>query len=424
MNMFQKVYYFFSQYAGPEERRVGSLLQQVTERDSVAKRTQQLEAMLQRDAAVTNIWSEHRYKNYQYLTKKKRRELYANLALIHDDFTAFYNMNTPSRDQVLNALQQLGIDPSLAASHVEQFSYMMAIMHYAAPQRGRYIYRASSSFGRLLHNPASEQLEGDCNQIVTLYTELYAKKFPIGDISLVVFPGHVAIRFFGVDIEATNGRFTRYDKPDQSIVPITELVSINLLDTTDSHFATARVTPEAFLESARLAYVLSSHRKIVKKNLEVAYQKMVHHLMQHQQFPRALSYAKQSKDYELIQAVAHNGTVHELTNKNYKAARRFASQSERRQELLKTINNHEAVQLFNTHQYEAARKLYDHIGDSEMVLRCYRALFSEEQQKLGKIETADDVKAQAKTVRRMERYAKLSQDASLISYAKSISKYL
>ena len=60
----------------------------------------------------------------------------------------------------------------------------------------------SSTFGKLLRNPNRESLIGDCNQIVTLYIALFALKFDVQLLQLKTYPGHVALHFDGIDVEA------------------------------------------------------------------------------------------------------------------------------------------------------------------------------------------------------------------------------
>lgn len=424
MNIFQKIIYVFLPYTDPRERRVAAFFRRVSERDSPHKLEKPLRKLLQRDIAVVNLWTEHRYKNYRYLTKRTRRELYQNLARIHEDFAAFEAEYKNDTAVLISNLRQMGVDTAQLSTKQAELGYLEAIMRYLTPRAGRYEYQTSSSFGKLLRDPSKESLIGDCNQIVTLYLSLYAARYDISDLALTVFPGHVALHFYGVDVEATSGRFTLYDKPDQRVVPVQEIVSINLLDTSDTNFEKAKVSPEAFLESSRLAYVVSSNRQVVKKNLEIAYQQIVRHSMQASQYQKAFLHAKQSKDHELVQLAAHNGAVYELQRGNFAQARAFAGKSTRKQELFRTINSHEAAALYKRKSYDAARKLYEHIGDRDMVAQCYRALYAETQKQLAGVKTTKELASHASTVRTMHRYAKLAGDAKLIQHAQSLLKQM
>ena len=424
MDFFRKIYYFFSRYANPAERRVGKFFRKVNEKDAPHKVEKALNQLLQRDIAVINLWTEHRYKGYSYLTKRMRRELYANLAAIKQDFAAFEQAQTIDVKPLLASIAHKGVNTARLAAKPERLAYIAAIMHYLAPRNKRYVYRESSSFGRLLRDPTKEILEGDCNQIVTLYIALYAAKFNVTDLKLTLYPGHVALHFDGVDIETTNGTFAKYAKEGQATVPIHEIVSVNLLDTHDIHYQKSIVDPQVLLESARLAYATSSHRKLVKKNLEAMYNNVVRQFLQTNDYQRALNYAKQSKSHELIEISAHNGAVHAMRQKQFKTARKFASASQQQKTLAQTIDRNEAAHLYNAKQYDAARKIYSRLNDTKMVQQCYRGLYVQAQNRLGTIKTADDVKANANTVRTMERYAKRSGDAQLMQSARNLAKHL
>lgn len=424
MNAAQKIYYFFSRYTDPAERRVGKFFARVNERDSPHALEKSLVQLLRHDIAVVNLWTEHRYKGYNYLTKRKRKELYENLVAIQQDFTAFAETQSPDAKKIIEHIAAKGVDTAMLRTRQEQLAYLATIMQYLSPRRGRYVYRNSSSFGRLLRDPTKEVLEGDCNQIVTLYIALFATKYDITDLMLTLYPGHVALHFHGVDIETTNGTFAKYAKDGQYTAPIHEIVSVNLLDTTDTNFAKSAVNPEVFLQAARLAYVVSSNRQLVKKNLEIAYRNTVRHMLMQQQYSQALDYAKQSKDHELIEAAAHNGTIHAIKQTDFSGARRFAGYSQKKPALLRAVDQSEAAHLYNLKQYSAAVKFYERLGDRTMVQHCYRGLYVQEQAKLSSISTVADVKANAGTIRSMERYAKLSGDAQLVRHVKSLAKHL
>lgn len=424
MAFLRAIYYFFSHYTDPSERRVGKFFKRVDERTSPHQLEKSLQLLLQQDTAVINLWTEYRYKGYNYLTKKKRKELYQNLAAIHDDFTAFAQTQTVDIKHEIAKIGELGVDTAKLRLYPDQFQHLVLIQRYLAPRRGLYIYRASSSFGRLLRDPTREKLEGDCNQIVTLYLALYAQKYTVSDLKLTLYPGHVALHFEGVDVETTNGTFCRYQKEGQRTAPIHEIVSVNLLDTSDVNFEKTSIHPEVFLESARLAYVVSSNRQLVKKNLEIAYRNTVSHLMKSAQYKKAFDYAKQSKDQELIAVSSYNGALHYMRQHDFRQARDFAAYSLKKAELLKMIDHNEAAWLYNAKRYEEAIKVFERLGERQWVVNCYRSLYHQEQKRLSGARTVADIKAHAGTVRTMERYAKLSGDSQLIQHAQSLVKHL
>lgn len=418
------IYYFFSRYANPAERRVGKFFQRVNEKDAPHKVEKALTALVQHNLAVVNLWTEHRYKGYAYLTKQKRKELYEHLSAIQADFARFEQTQHVDTKKLLAQIAHKGVDTAKLSTKQEKLAYMASIMRYLSPQNNRYRYRASSSFGRLLQDPTKDVLEGDCNQIVTLYIALYGARYDVTDLKLTLYPGHVALHFAGVDVETTSATFATYKKEGQTTAPIHEIVSVNLLDTTDIHYKTAAVTPRVLLESARLAYAVSSHRALVKKNLEVAYHNTVRQLLKEHRHKQALQYARVSKSYELIELSAQNGASYALGQKDFATARKFAAASTKKQSLLKTIDHNEAASLYNKKQYMAAEKLFRKMGDHDMIQQCYRGLYVQAQSSLGSLKTVDDIKAHAATVRKMDHYAKKSGDVQLQQHSKKLTKYL
>ena len=301
MHLLQKVYYLFVPYVDGDERAVAKFFARLHERSSRITVRKNLTTLMQQNIAIMNLWSEYRYKGYAYLRKSHRKELYQNLQRIADDFDSFRAEHKPKDDVVARVKK---IEPR---AHIERerIELLEALTEYFSPKRGVYVYRASSSFGRLLRNPINEQLVGDCNQIVTLYIYIYSRYFDVGDLRIRVLPHHVALHYAGVDIETTNGTFTSYHgKHDQKLLPIEEIVSINLLDTTDSYLETHEVNPEDFLQASRFAYILSHDRDIVTRNLDAAYGMVINVLMKRHNYKRALAFAKQSRNIELLAITA------------------------------------------------------------------------------------------------------------------------
>lgn len=422
--MFHAIYYFFSRYVNTTERRAGTFFGKLRERQSTESVQRSLQGLIQRDVATINLWTEYRYKGYRYLTKRMRKKLYVNLGAIRADFEAFAATQQVDIADIIADIKQLGVDTAKARTLPDQLTHLYLIMTYLNPDQGRYAYHASSSFGRLLRDPTQEVLEGDCNQIVTLYLALFAQKFDVGSLQLTLLPGHVALHFCGVDIEATTGTFAHYTDKDCRHAPIHEIVSVNLLDTTDTHFAKTLVHPETFLEAARLAYLVSSDRSLVEKNLDITYRNTVRALIEKHRYKPALTYAVQSRQYELIEAASYRGALYAANEDHFHEARTFAGRSSRKQELLKMIDGREAARFYEMKRYHEALKLYERIGAADAVSHCYRGLYIQEQAKLGAIKTSGDLKGKAGTVRTMERYARASGDKQLIEHARSLASHL
>lgn len=422
MNLLSRIYYAFAPYANQGERSVAKFFASLSEHDTSKHTRERLNELLQSNIALINLWSEYRYKGYKYLRKSERKKLYANLDAIAADFERF-RVAAP-------VLASADIARFHHAAHHEtantERAYLIrSLMNYFSPTRGLYEYRASSSFGRLLRDPAQGKLVGDCNQIVTLYIYLYSRYFDVSDLKVRLLPGHVALHYGGVDIETTNGTLADYSsKQDAELLPIEEIVSVNLLDTTDAYLATHEVAAEDFLQAARFAFILSHDRDIVTRNLDAAYGLLINSLMKRHSYHQALKIARASRNIELIRIVGHNGALHHLQQHDFKTARRFATHAPDPAKLTRECYHAEGAYHFNAKRYRDAIKAFEKSGDRSLVASCYEALFFTEQNKLGTNVTTANVKSHAGTIKRMRTYAKKSGNKKLVQAANDLNKYL
>lgn len=422
MGILQRIYYLFAPYANSRERAVGKFFAGLTEHSPGSTTRARVLELLQDDIAVINLWTEYRYKGYSYLKKAKRRELYRNLAAITEDFGQFYQQLETPAEEVLLMIH--GAAPEARVTH-EQARLLGALVQYFSPTRGVYTYRESSSFGRLLRDPNTEPLIGDCNQIVTLYIYLYSRYLPVHDLKLRLLPGHVALHAGGVDIEATTATFANYGTNEgQLLVPVEEIVSVNLLDTTDTHFAKHEVDPRDFLQSSRYAFILSHNRDIVRNNLDAAYAKVINLLMERNNYPAALKFAKQSKDMELLAIVGENGALHHLDRHEFAAARRYAGFAMKRADIIKESYHAEGLYHYNAHRYHDAIKAFKRFGDGDLVKKCYEALYVTTQEKLPTDLTTESIKQYAPVIKRLHEYAKKSGNKDMLEHASGLRKYL
>jgi hypothetical protein len=422
MSFIATAFYFFTPYADARERAIGKFFKNLTERSKQTRTRAQLIQLVQRDIAVINLWTEYRYKGYKYLNKSERKKLYANVELIANDFDEFYANNARPATEVMAHMQRLAPHTTMDA---ERAVLLQALADYFSPRRGVYEYRDSSSFGRLLRDPSHEKLIGDCNQIVTLYIYLYAHYYQVQDLQIRTLPEHVALHYAGIDMETTTGTFTDYSaRTGSNLVPVEEIVSINLLDTTDAYLSTHEVAAEDFLQASRFAFILSHDRTVVQQNLHVAYSKLIKSLMERANYKQALKIAIASRDRELIGIVGHNGAIHEIEHHNYAAARRYADSAPKSTELIRSSWQAEGAYHYEAHRYHDAIKAFKHSDDQDLIRQSYEALFFEEQERLGSNLTTETIKNYAKTIKHMRNYAKKSGNKKLIQHANSLNKLL
>jgi hypothetical protein len=422
MQLFKKIYIYFSPYANYGEKRVNDFFSSLNEHNNKIDVISQLTKLVQYNIIATNLWAERRYKGYKYLTRPTRKNMYKNAELIKQDFT---NFATKHQLDINDVLAEIGHQHArINHSDYQKLIYLRQIMAYLSPKNNKYQYRASSSFGELLQDPSRAKLRGDCNQIVSLYIFLYSLKYNANDLQLAMLPGHVALNFKGVDIEATNASFANYANKNRQLSPVCEIISINLLDTTDSYYKTHKISSHYFLQASRLAYLVSSHKNIVSNNLKVAYSNLVTDLVKSHNYQKALIFAKQSNDVKLLHYVSGSAVNFYLANQQFNSAKKFVDHCQDSHSVSQIILQNEAGYYYNLGDYSHALAIYRQLKDTKMAEYCYAGLFSQQQQKLGSLKTVNDIKNNKKVILKMADYAKKSGQKSLINYTNDLKNHL
>lgn len=315
--------YMISRYAHPFEKRVDRFFSTVRSSGSSGKIHERISRLMQENLIVLNLWMERRFKRYTSLTRSRRKVLYTYAERIAEEFDLFAQTHNTPPEHIQAIFQQWGLQ--LSPEHIPRVQHMAAIMAFLKPGE-RYTYIKSASFDKLLCDITQSQMRGDCNQIVTLYTFLYGRKFPMDELQLKLLPDHVCLHLFGVDVEATNATFQQYTEYEY-IAPVSELLSVNLLDVTDMRENTGNISPKNVAQAAKLAYHLSSNRDIVERNLRSAYHNLALLFAKQKNFKSAVYYAKTSKNTQLLKNTNHNAAVHFIEKKNYTKALYFAEQT-------------------------------------------------------------------------------------------------
>lgn len=336
------LFYTLSPYVNSFERKVDRFFQNVKSTDNIFAIQKDLLEMMQENLVVVNVWLEKKFKGYAYLTKKMRRKMYQDTLVIVAKFQKFCEQFAVDENNLKIKFSEQGI--VYPSGNTEQLKYLTCICAFLAPGV-YYEYIKTSSFGKLLKDPNKEKMQGDCNQIVTLYAYLYSLKFPLGDLQIKLLPEHVCLHFRGVDVEATAGTFMKYDKYDH-LLPITEIISTNLLDLNDFREDAQKISERAMVKSAQLAYAISSLKSLVEQNLEVAYHNLGVVAMKNNDFSTAIFYVSKMKNRELLPTVYHNACAHYTQMKDFDRARYYASES-KDQELLKQVNRMWYVKKYN-----------------------------------------------------------------------------
>jgi len=358
---------FLSKYANKAEKTVDKFFNRITIYTKTDRIQNRLIELMKENLIVVNLWLERKFKNYTFLKKKVRRNLYINAEKIGQEFDNFYQ----KFDIDASYFKEIFASFNLAYQErfEKEFKCLTAIMAYLYPGK-HYKYLDSSNFANLLKNPGDELLQGDCNQIVTLYVYLFSRHCDITNLRIKLPKEHVCLHFAGIDIEATNASWQNY-KEYIYIAPITELISVNLLDILDPREETAEIDPKIALKGAQLAYNLSGNRQLVEKNLLVAYHNMALKCEKKGDYKSAIYFAERAKNIDLLKTINYNAAIYFSKLYKFSDAKHFAAKSGS-PDLKKAIMAQEAAFYYNNNQVKKARELYRYLGDGEMVKATYQ----------------------------------------------------
>jgi hypothetical protein len=364
--MFKNFLNFFSIYVNPFEKRVDKFFLNIPTKSSRSYASKQLIDLMQKDLVVLSLFLEHRFKGYKNLYKSNRELMYGNVEYTKMVFLNFCKKTKINESILEEHLDSLGYN--VKSSNLAKLKYLYLIMLFLKPGR-YYKYEKAASFSKLLADIKGGPLIGDCNQIVTLYTYLYSIRYNINDLKIKLLPGHVCLHFEGIDLEATTGEFKVY-KSFTHLLPITEIVSTNLLDVTDATIKKRDIGLKYICKSADLAFAISSLRELVEKNLDIAYTNLVLMYQKEKKFSLAIKFAKQSKNLKLLNMVYHNASIDALNKKKFVYAFYYARLSGD-EKLKKSVKHNEGVYCYNKNNYKKALSIFKGLGDTKMQKACY-----------------------------------------------------
>lgn len=377
-SIFLKIFRFFSVYVDPFEKKVDKFLKHVSRRSN-----RELEELMKEDLVRLTIFLEYKFKGYRRLRKRYRRRLYEYAGFITEDFAHFFEKK---RGEITVKQKHLDIPSELKTD--EHFTYILGIMEYLKIGE-RLIYQNAATFEKLLRDPKSEKLVGDCNQITTLYIYLYSRRFPITDIQVKILPEHICLHYKGVDIETTNASLTHYE--DYIFLsPVEEIVATNVLDVSDPSEKKYGISATNMLKGAELAFHFSSHRQTVEKNLFIAYHNM------------AIYFAKQ---------------------KNFSKAMLFANKSGKTK-LQRDITRMEAADHLKAKRYKKAIEKFRKAGDRESEKVCYQNELADLFEQTKSLKTIADYKNHKGKLRRMKELAMKINNQKVVDFANDVLKKL
>lgn len=375
----------FSPYVNSFERKVDKFFKRIKSTDNIHTIKKQLLELMNGNLIVTNVWMEKKYKGYTYLDKKTRRKMYEDVQSIIKKFEEHNLKFNPSIDAIKKQLEAKNL--LFPNGDEDKIKYIVQIMAFLRPGL-YYNYIKTASFGKLLRDPNSAKLEGDCNQIVTLYIYFYSLKFPIDDLRIKLLPEHVCLHFRDIDIEATNGTFQKYEKC-REVLPVTEIISTNLLDLADFREETQKISPRVMVKSAQLAYAISSLRSLVVKNLNVAYKNLGISAMRANDFETAIFYFGKAGDQKVLQSAYHNGAVYYMGQNNFEKAKYYAGKEPK---LLESVKHNEGIYYYKQGRINDALEIFQLLGDEKMKKACYAKQYNDLVKQLSTVRTVADQK--------------------------------
>jgi hypothetical protein len=417
---------FFSPYANNFEKKIDKFLGRLNSRKSKSAIHAEVLILMQENLIALQLWLERRYKAYKYLDKKTRKKLNGNFEVVREDFLSFAQNSKIDIGLVHKMFQQSGINTAKTRGFEAEFVYLAKIMAYVKPNHF-FTYRAASNFGALLNttpkdsNSPAKMNFGDCNQLVTLYCALFALNFDLRFLQIKQPPEHVCLHLNGVDIEATSGCFTSYQ--EKSVSPVSELVAVNLLDVKDKLTESRELLPQARLEAAKMAYLLSSHREIVQGNLRSAYINSVNFLLEKGSAEQAAKTAEESnmedvKTYALKRCVSFY-----LSHKKFAKALQIANKL-RDFNLAEQVKRAEAVEFYQQKNFEKALYIFEQIRDRDAIKACFNAMAIELANEISKAQTLDEMKKLHQKLNLLKKYASKGDSPQLVEYANSLLRQI
>ncbi len=416
--MLKPVWNPFSRYADRLEKRVDKILWKVSYAGLLVTQRKML-ALMQENLVIVNLWLEARFKGYKYLKRRIRKKMYRHTERIAQIFMEFAAKTPIDYSAIARNLQDLGLPGPELPGDDEKLKYITAIMLFLSPRASRFQYLEGASFGKLLTNPDKNQkMIGDCNQIVTFYVFLYSLKYDIKELQIKLLKEHVCLHFKGIDIEATAGVFASYRKY-LHLLPVVELIPVNLLDVSDFRDKQIKVDPRHLLKAAELANNLSSDRELVGENLKISYHNVAVEALNTGDFESALFFAgKAGTDNpeisDLIGAILHNAIVYHVKEHDFKKARYYLGQS-KEYDMQKYVDENEAHYLFDQGSLDAAREIFERTGNIQGVKACWAKEYNAIQSRVAGLKDISTMKSHRYDYQKMLELARKMEDDALVN---------
>lgn len=412
MNIFSRIYWFFSLYTDSTEKKMARFLEEVDRAGSPGLLRQKLLQLLQEDMVRFNLYQEWKFKGYKHLRKSKRKKLYRNAAKLKEAFLTFYEAHK----------EKIQVSPSLAETRhsVEKQKYVACMMYFLSPNH-HYQYLESAAFSKLLRDPNKEKLIGDCNQICTLYLAMYSWKFPLDDWNIKLLPGHVCLHWGGIDIECTNATVHNYE--EKKVQPMQEMITTNILDVSEAKQKQFAISPQNFALGAKFVNQISSNRAIAESNLKAAYHNLAIDSLKHQGFKNAAHYFRLAREADQVENVWRQAVQYYLDKKNFSTALRYAKQSADRG-LAKIVLKNQGYDLLKKKNYRAALNKFRAIHDRDGEKAVQQQQLFDLNQKVKYCKTIADFKSKKSVLKQMRRLAQKIHNHDVLKFCDDVLRQI
>jgi len=421
-SLFKKIFKVFSIYATSFEKKTDQFIKSIHDNSDKRLVKQALLSLMKEDLIGLLVWLERRYKGYNYLKKKKRLKLYSNSYKIKNEFERFTKEPYFNDEDLFSSLLNFGLSRQLIEKDFEKFKYLFLISIFFK-KVVNYKYQEATNFGELLKNPINEELIGDCNQIVSLYVFLYGSKFDINDLELKVFSSHVCLHFKGIDMESTKGEFTLYKEEGMKVINIVELIAINILDISDMRVHKIDIVPKTFLEATKIAFLISSEREIVSKNLIIAYKNLAIDCANNKKHKDAIYYAKKVGDSSFINQIAGMLVDNCIKSKSFYDALKFSEYSSNN-EIRKNVIKSHGIHYYNQKDYTKAINQFKKIGDSKLIKACYEQMYIKLQKRIISLKTKKEFIGKKNVLYKMKEYSIKAGNSQMIEQNKKLIEFI
>jgi len=257
---------------------------------------------------------ERYYHGYKQYNRSFRKELYENLKNLEIEFNEFSKTNSVD---IISEITKFGL--RFNDDELKRLKYIKLISQFFR-NRENFKYKESVNLSQSLI-PKDDVFYFDCNQICNLYIHLYSLEFDAADLRVKLPKDHVCLHFKGIDIEATNGEFLIYNEV-QETYPITEMISVNMLDVSDLEFEQFKIKPRKFYKLINLAKFLSNN-PVIENNIQVSYQKMALFYLDKTNTKSAEFFIKKISNLELAKKMYYNLTVKLISLKEFGKAKYY-----------------------------------------------------------------------------------------------------